>query len=97
MDEPDYTLEDLGRANYETWAECMPEPYAPLSHRVYLPWERLTERERQAWCNAANRVQSIVKPSMCYRNCGRRAEINDGDDGMGEPVCCTCYESGVGS
>lgn len=88
MDEPDYTLEDLGRANYEKWEECMPT-------RICLTWERLTEGERQAWCNAANLVQSIVKPSMCYRNCGRKAEINDGDDGLGEPVCCTCYESGL--
>jgi hypothetical protein len=88
MDEPDYTLEDLGRANYETWSERMPS-------RIHLEWEKLTEGERQAWCIAANRVQSIVKPSMCYRNCGRRAEINDGDNGMGEPVCCTCYESGL--
>jgi len=30
---------------------------------------------------------------LCYK-CGLEAEINDGDDASGPPVCCRCYESG---
>jgi hypothetical protein len=31
---------------------------------------------------------------LCYK-CGLEAEINDGDDASGPPVCCSCYTSGL--
>ena len=32
--------------------------------------------------------------ALCHK-CGLEAEINDGDDASGPPVCCSCYTSGL--
>jgi hypothetical protein len=32
-----------------------------------------------------------MPPEPCHK-CGKPANINDGDDGLGPPVCCDCYD-----
>lgn len=58
-------------------------------------WEDLPEKIRQAWVAATKNTLRLSMRTICSKCKKVPAEINDHDDGMGDPVCCGCYESGL--
>lgn len=58
-------------------------------------WEDLPEKIRGAWIAASRKVMRLSMGTMCPKCKKKPACINDHDDGMGDPVCCDCYESGL--
>ena len=52
----------------------------------------LKDAIKTALAKAAELQLIVPEDDLCYK-CGLEAEINDGDDASGPPVCCDCYTS----